>query len=270
MVDDASMGPYYRESGSGPGVVCLHSNASTSGQWGPLMDRLSDRFRVLAPDTLGAGQSPPWPTHDVVLTDEVALLQPVFARAGDPFSLVGHSYGAAVALIAAVMNPDRIRSMVLYEPTLFSVLYQESPEQQAWKEIRAVVDDAVAHIEEGDRYAAAERFIDYWAGPGSFHAIPEARQQPVAESIVNIGGWAHALFYQPTSLEAFRRLDMPVLYLVGEASPASSRGVARLLTSILPQVEVVELERLGHLAPVTHPQIVNELIDDFLERSSVS
>ena len=32
--------PFFRESGSGPGVVCTHSNASTSGQWAALMERL--------------------------------------------------------------------------------------------------------------------------------------------------------------------------------------------------------------------------------------
>src|SRR5688572_14337283 len=88
-----SQGPFFREAGSGPGVVCLHSNASTCGQWRGLMEALAPRCHVLAADSYGAGKSPPWPTdRQVVLRDEVALLEPVFARAGDPFALVGHSY----------------------------------------------------------------------------------------------------------------------------------------------------------------------------------
>jgi pimeloyl-ACP methyl ester carboxylesterase len=74
--------PFFREAGSGPGVVCLHSNASTSGQWRSLMELLAPKFHVLAADSYGAGKSPPWPTgRQVVLRDEVALLEPVFARA---------------------------------------------------------------------------------------------------------------------------------------------------------------------------------------------
>lgn len=103
--------PFFREAGAGPGVVCIHSNASSSSQWRGLMDRLSGRFRVFAPDSLGAGKSPPWPAAgEVCLRDEVALLEPVFAMAGDPFFLVGHSYGASVALVTALTHPGRVRA----------------------------------------------------------------------------------------------------------------------------------------------------------------
>lgn len=50
--------PYFRESGSGPGVVCLHSNASTSGQWTALIERFGPTFHVLAADSYGAGRAP--------------------------------------------------------------------------------------------------------------------------------------------------------------------------------------------------------------------
>lgn len=73
---------FYREAGSGAAVVCLHANASSSTQWRALMDRLAPTFRVLAADGYGAGRSPPWPANKrVSLRDEVALLEPVFARA---------------------------------------------------------------------------------------------------------------------------------------------------------------------------------------------
>ena len=111
--------PYFREAGAGPGVVCTHSNASTSGQWRALMDLLAPSFRILAPDSYDSGNSPRWPSDRVIqLRDEVALIEPVLSRAGSPLSLVGHSYGAAVALIAALANPGRVRAIALYEPTL--------------------------------------------------------------------------------------------------------------------------------------------------------
>ena len=79
--------------------MCLHSNASSSGQWRALSDLLSSDFHVLASDSYGAGRSLEWPSDSTItLADEVALLEPVFARAGKPFTLIGHSYGAAVAL----------------------------------------------------------------------------------------------------------------------------------------------------------------------------
>src|SRR5438874_6249088 len=94
---------FFREAGAGTGVVCVHASASVSGQWRPLMDLLANRFRVLAADLYGYGQSPAWPdAHKLSLADEARLLEPVFRSAGDRFHLIGHSYGGAVALRAAL------------------------------------------------------------------------------------------------------------------------------------------------------------------------
>ena len=256
--------PFFREAGVGPGVVCIHSNASSSSQWRGLMDQLSVRFQVFTPDSLGAGKSPPWPAAAAVcLQDEVALLEPVFALAGDPFFLVGHSYGASVALVEAMAHPGRVRALVVYEPTLFSLLEQEAPGGEAAQGIRAAAQDAAAAIDAGDAAGAARRFIDYWMGPGSWDLMPAARQGPVAASMVNIRGWASALFGQPTPLEAFRTLDIPVLYMVGARSPASSLSVAKLLAQALPRVRTHEFADLGHMGPVTHPDVVNGEIERF-------
>jgi pimeloyl-ACP methyl ester carboxylesterase len=121
-------------------------------------------------------------------------------------------------------------------------------------------------LEAGNPQGAAECFIDYWMGAGSWARMPESRQGPIASSIGNVRGWAGALLNEPTTLAAFAELDMPLLYMLGQDSPASSLGVARLLTRVLPRVEVVEFAGVGHMGPITHPQRVNETILRFLER----
>jgi len=257
--------PFFREAGAGPGVVCLHSNASSSNQWRALMETLAPKFHVLAADSYGAGKSPAWPTdRSIALRDEVALLEPVFARAGAPFSLVAHSYGAAVALIAAITQPGRVRALALYEPTLFALIDAVSAPPNAADGIRRAVDGAVAALNAGDVATAAECFVDFWTGNGAWARTPEARKAPIAASIVNIRGWSKALFEEPTPLAAFSQLNIPVLYMVGKNSPASSLGVARLLTPVLPQVHVVEFAGLGHMGPLTHAETVNAAIARFL------
>ncbi len=134
--------PFVREAGAGPGVVCVHANASSSGQWRPLMELLAPRFRVFAADS-----------------------------------------------------------------------------------------------------------------------------SPIRASIVHVGAWGSTLFTEPTPLAAFAALRIPVLLMVGASSPPAGRGVARLLRRVLPRVEMVELPGLGHMGPVTHPDVVNDAIASFLERS---
>lgn len=258
---------FVRESGSGPGVVCLHSNASSSSQWRALMDSLSSRHRVLAPDAYGAGKSPEWPLdRPLTLADEAELIEPVLQRAGTPLVLVGHSYGAAVALIAALRQPARVKALVLYEPTLFSLVDAESPQPNAADGIRQAVAAAAAALDRGDANAAAEQFIDYWMGAGSWAGMAEARQAPIAASVRNVRRWAHALTTEPAPLAALRTLDMPVLFMVGGRSTASAHGVARLLAPALPRATQLRFETLGHMGPVTDPEPVNRAIEDFLAR----
>lgn len=248
-------------------MVCIHANASTSGQWRGLMDLLAPKYRVFAPDSYGSGKTADWPSdHVITLADEAALLEPVFAAAGAPFFLAGHSYGAGVALVAALANPGRVRAMALYEPTLFSLVEQDRPPPNDVDGIRGAVAASSAALDAGDPDTAAQHFIDYWMGEGSWARTPAERKPAIAQSCRNVRRWAHALMKEPTTLAAFRALDLPVLYMTGKRSTPSAHGVARLLTRALPKVEVMEFEKLGHMGPVTHPEPVNAAIAEFLAR----
>jgi pimeloyl-ACP methyl ester carboxylesterase len=257
--------PFFREQGKGTGVVCLHSNASTSSQWRLLMDKLSDRFRVIAVDGYGAGKSPPWPSdRPVRLEDEVSLLGAALESAGERFHLVGHSYGGAVALKTALMFPQRVRSVVVYEPTLFHLVVQGDPLDSPAEGIWRAASDAADAVDLGHSTAGARRFIDFWMGCCAWDSMPPARQTVVAYAVRNVRGWRDALFQESVPRSALARLDVPVLCLAGERSPESSLSVARMLLETLPRVTVVPQPGLGHMGPITHPERVNPQIAEFL------
>jgi pimeloyl-ACP methyl ester carboxylesterase len=257
---------YHREAGTGPAVMCLHASAGSSAQWRPLMDHLGGRFRIVAVDLYGSGKSPRWPDdRPLSLADEVAQLTPILESADDRVHLVGHSYGGAVALKTALCHPERIRSLILFEPVLFSQLFAEDPAQPAAQEIAAVRDETIAAVARGAGSASGERFVDYWMGAGAWAGTPEPRRDAVATAMSAVVGQWNAAFTEPAPLEAFSALEMPILYLIGSDSPASSLGVARLLLKALPRVTEVEIEGVGHMAPVTHPDRVNALIERHLE-----
>ena len=258
--------PYFREVGAGTSVVCIHSSASSSGQWRTLMERLADRFRVIAVDLYGSGKTAAWP-HDrpMHLDDELALLRPVFQAAGERLHLIGHSFGGAIALKAALADRDRLISLVLYEPVLFSVLVAHAPESSATREILAVRDDTKRMVDEGNLDASAQRFIDYWMGDGTWAATPEARRLALAAAMRSVMPEWDAAFREPTTLNAFAAVDVPTLFLTGSRSTAAARAVARLLTAVLPRVRVEEVDGVGHMAPLTHPDRVNAIIERFLD-----
>jgi pimeloyl-ACP methyl ester carboxylesterase len=258
--------PFFREQGSGPGVVCLHSNASSSSQWRSLSESLADRFHVIAVDGYDAGKSPAWPsTEPLSLQEEGRLLAPALERAGSRFHLVGHSYGAAVAIRTALMYPARVASVVVYEPTLFCLVAGGDPEHSPAQGIWAAASDAAAAVDSGDTAAGARRFIDFWMGAGAFDAMPPARQAAVASSVRHVRRWRDTLTNEVMPLSALRSLTMPVLCMHGEDSPEASLSVVRVLRGALPHITVAPQAGMGHMGPITHAERVNAQIADFLD-----
>ena len=231
------------------------------------MDRLAPRFEVIAVDGYGAGKSPDFTgARELQLADEVDLAQALLDLPEKKVFLVGHSYGAAVALKAALMHPDSVAGLVLYEPTVFS-LVMASPYPKRVKGIGDAVAMAEASLAAGDAGNAARAFIEYWMGDGAWAQTPAERRPAIEQSIWHVGRWAHALMTEPTTLKEFAaRVTMPVLYMTGDASPESSLAVADLLATALPNAKHVRFPALGHMAPITHPKVVNAAIEEFLLR----
>jgi len=241
-------------------VVCIHASASNGRQWRALAHRLAGRYRVHTPDLYSSGDSPQWSDgRPLSVADELALLEPVFAQGGARFDLVGHSYGGVVALHAALADPDRVRSLVIFEPVLFGLLGPHSD-----PEILAVRDETSAAVERGALDVAAQRFLDYWMGPGTWDGLPEARQQSAARAMPGVRSQFGAIFAEPAPPAVYASLTTPTLLLTATGSPAAARGVARHLAVLLPNVKTVELDGVGHMAPVTHPDLVNDAIDAYL------
>lgn len=121
--------PFVRSSGrGGPAVLCLHSSGSSSRPVGRARLRLGHRYRVLAADLVGHGKSAGWRDgEEPTLEREAERLAPILEAEADDVHLVGHSYGAAVAVKLALALPGRVRSLALYEPVKFRLLL-DAPE----------------------------------------------------------------------------------------------------------------------------------------------
>lgn len=258
---------YFRESGSGETVICLHSSASSSGQWRALMESLSDRYRVLAPDLYGYGKSPAWSgDRDLLVEDEIGLLAPV-VQSARRFHLIGHSYGGLIALKLALVDPSRIASLAVYEPTCFFLLADRPDLAAASHEISAIRDETSRLVDAGDVEASAQRFLEYWVGPGAWSKTPQAARATVANGMRKVRfEWANG-FDRPFPAGSLSSLTMPTMLMTGSRSTAAGRGVVQALRALLPHAEVIELPGLGHMGPVTHAQAVNDAIAAFLERA---
>lgn len=101
-----------------PAVLCVHGLGSSHAAWGPLALALSSTHRVLAVDLPGHGRSPA-DGRSTAVKDAGGVLERVVQRLdAGPLTLVGHSMGAAVAVLAAARAPEPLERLVLLAPPM--------------------------------------------------------------------------------------------------------------------------------------------------------
>lgn len=259
----------YGEQGSGEPVMLLHSSGASSAQWRALIDRLSSRFRVIAPDLYGYGASSNWSGRSTfTLDDEAALVVALLGRLDQPAHLVGHSYGGAVALNVARTRGALLRSLTVIEPVAFHLLRGgDAADAAALREIldvTAMVVRALACGEYGDGYG---RFVDYWGGSGTWAGIPAAKRQALAPQLAKVALDFHATLHDPATIDEFRMLAVPTLVLQGACTNLPTQRICARLAAALPEACMKTVGGAGHMLPLTHRKEVNDLIVSHLENS---
>lgn len=119
-VDSQGVAICVREWGdpAAPAIVLLHGLRGYSGTWRTLAAALADRYRLIAFDARGRGDSG-WDQGRNYYTDAyLADLEAVVAASGlDRFILIGHSMGGTTSYAYAARHPDRLRALVVEDIT---------------------------------------------------------------------------------------------------------------------------------------------------------
>lgn len=246
-------------------VVLLHSSAASGRQWQALAEMLRPRHEVFAVDLHGHGAQPAWPgPAPMSLADEAAPVEHLIERLGGAH-LVAHSYGAAVAFKLCSRRPTLVRSLVAYEPVLFGLLLDDAFSRREVQTVVGVAESMRARVAQGQPEAAAQRFIDFWSGPGTWAALPAERQQAVAARVPAVLRQFDALFGDPLALADLARLRMPVLLCVGGETVPATRRIAQLIHGALPAAQRDTFDPMGHMGPVTHAALFNRRVVEFLQ-----
>ena len=250
----------YSDTGAGPAVILIHSSASGLRQWRALVERLRGRYRVIAVNLFGYGNTSPWPgMRPLTNADQAELVAAAAALASEPVALVGHSLGGAVALEAAAQLGNRVRVLVAFEPILFGHLQTHGP-ASAYDEIAKLALRYGELAQAGDWNAAGELFVDYWTGAGTWAAMPDERRQNTMAMLPPV---VHEWDMATTGLrplEGWRAITAPVHLIHAADTRAPTRAIVELLAKAYPGWHVENVPSGGHMAPLTRPDLVNPLI----------
>jgi pimeloyl-ACP methyl ester carboxylesterase len=100
--------------GAGDSIVLVHGTMGGKGDWLAVFPRLAADFEVTAFDRRGRGESGDGPEY--VIEREIEDVLAVIDASNPPVHLIGHSFGAVLAMLVAARASERIDTLVLYEP----------------------------------------------------------------------------------------------------------------------------------------------------------
>jgi pimeloyl-ACP methyl ester carboxylesterase len=246
---------HWRVVGRGPRrALALHCSLAHGGAWGAVAERLGDALTVALPDLPGHGRSGDWhpggrPLHDLSTAIARAMAEP------GPVDLMGHSFGATVALRLALESPGLVRSLTLVEPVLFAAT-RGTALFDAFVAGNAAFAERLAR---GDAEGTAAWFHGLWGGNTAFADLPGPQRAYIAARIHLIPVANAALIEDAASLLAPGRLEglsVPVALVEGEGSPPIIGAIQAALATRLPDARRTIIPGAGHMVPVTHPDAV--------------
>jgi len=215
----------------------------------PLFEK---QFTVYAIARRGRGETDATAGHS--LADEGRDVVAVIRVIGEPVFLLGHSYGAQAALVAAAEVPHRVRKLVLYEPPWPCVLGQEALARL--EELARVEDwDGLAVTFFHDQLSVPVRELDALRATALWPPI-------VADAEASLGD-LRALSRYDFQAERFHELQVPVVLQIGTESPRDLY-VTDALAAVLPDVRIQELVGQAHEGMTTAPEMYAEAVSRVL------
>jgi lipase len=227
----------------GAGAPCLmvHCSLARLESLLPLAQAIGGQATLF--DLPGHGRSPDWDRTTPYQAQSVAWAAACCeARA----HVIGHSFGATVALRLAVERPDLVSCLTLIEPVYFAAA-RGTPEHDAH------VQDFMpffAALDKGDTSAAAAHFNAQWGGQPWEHMPPRV-QASLAERIHLVAAGGPEIEDDPAGITK-AVVDIPVTLIRGENSPAVMAAIHAGLLRNLPQGRDHVVAGAGHMLPLTH------------------
>lgn len=247
----------FERTGQGPPLVLVHGTAGSHASWDLVQPFLSKQFTLIAIDRRGR-----WGSGDAVeysIDREFEDIAAVMNSFDEPVNLLGHSYGAIIALEAALQSRN-LRRLILYEPPVKTNMESfSSPE---------MVQLLRTNLANGQREQVLITFLQETAGM-SAEGIARARTQPAwpyrvaaAHTILReIETVEHLYQFDPTR---FRKMATKTSLLEGSDSPANAKAATQAVRAALPNSLIAIMLGQKHLATGTAPELFARIVIDFL------
>lgn len=252
---DVAQPLFSRSFGQGPRpVLAIHCTIAHSGAWRGLAAEMEGEVTLITPDMLSHGRSPDWDRTGDYQDRMVEGIAPFLDQRMD---VIGHSFGATVALRLAVDHPELIRSLTLIEPVFFAVAAADDPD--ALERHEADAAPFIRALDAGDEPLGARLFNRMWSGGigPRWPDLPEQSRAAMIRGIHVVPECRSAIYDDLAGVLApgmLDRLTMPVQLLRGSHTHPVIGVITDGLQRRLPNARSAVIEGAGHMVPISHPK----------------
>jgi pimeloyl-ACP methyl ester carboxylesterase len=247
------------DQGQGPTVVLVHGFPVAHRMWNAQIEALSRRYRVIAPDLRGFGQSSVTEGEVTMerFADDLALM---LGELGieEPVILGGLSMGGYVALEFWRRHPAHLRALVLCDTRAEA----DMPEVAA-----ARLTTAERVMREGAGFLVETMIPRLFVTAGKPNELPcvqATREVIVSQDVRGIAAAARGMARRADFTSWLGQIRVRSLALVGEYDVITTPNEMRGLADMLPQGWFIDVARAGHMAPLENPAETNAALLAFL------
>jgi pimeloyl-ACP methyl ester carboxylesterase len=263
---------HYTECGRGEPLVFVHGALGDLQTFNGQLDAFAAEYRVIAYSRrFHPPNAPPAAGAVNALQDHIDDLLALLRTLGaSPAHLVGNSSGAYVVLAFAMQHPEAVRSLVLGEPPVFSLLGRTSVGSAALDSWNSrVLSPTRRAFQSGDSVEAMRRFLDGISGAPVFDQLPQparARLMTYAPEFRSEMLTEPSRYLPPLACNALGQLKRPILLVSGERSPAMLLLITGELERCLGGESHVMVPEAGHGMHGDNPAFYNQSVLGFLRR----
>ena len=243
----------------------LPGSYATPAAWKGIIRSLGGAFRIYSTSLPGYGTTPEVRLEDASSIDPmIEFVGQVADAVDEPLHVVGHSWGAHLALAAVLRERISPLSIVCFEAN--PIFAQPSDRPFAWREeIDAMTDRFEAALAAEDP-AAAAIIIDFYSRPGTFQAMPDAvRAFCQATAPTNLLDWRTAATFTPV-FDEYARLNLPVTLVRGGATPRPIVDVTDQLAANIPGAHTHVVDGADHFLISTHPAECASILETHIKK----
>ncbi len=281
---EGGVGIAYEDQGQGQPLVFVHGIPTDYRIFNSQLQYFSPKYRTIS---ISRRHAFPNKNEQLKVSDSTVannsedLVKLITQLKLAPIRLVGHSYGGFVSLFTAWKHPELLKSLVLIEPAIPSILVKNernplevlgfllsnpSAASSARKFQSEYLRMSLRSYEKWDYYDAVKYFYNgIKEDPNGFEKLPSSIRELMLSNGKTIGELANE--FPVFTKDDARTIQVPTLLIKGDRSPTWLQAMVDNLSKKMPNSSCVQITNSGHLPHIENPSELNSRLSDFLDKS---